>query len=586
MHTAFDSSQEQTEADNAFRELPLAVIQPKLDFNPRKYFDEKELIKLADSIKAQGVIQPIVVRPVGKENYEIIAGERRYRASQLAGKTAIPSIIRDVDEVTALILAATENEARENLGPGEEALLARRVLDKCDGDIAEACRHLGWSTRKFDARLLLLHADDIVIDALNARHIKLGHAELLAGLPCETQQGTLPKIIANDVSVEELKNKLAAFARDLGTAIFDTQECQGCPHNSSKQSSLFEQNIGEGRCSNQQCFSEKTTHQLSAIRDDASTRYNAAWLDTEKPPEAITVVLKSDVGAQQLKEGCSQCAHFGVLISSRPGEMGKVTEDVCGNLPCFQTKMADYKKMIAPESDLQTEITSQQPSGKTKATAKNNPSKPANTSSKKKAAASASPKRVVEHVETLHRQAAAAEIKKDPKMVKVYALLALIKELSDLQDLRKRALKNAGIKTPPKDENRPKLLKELYGQDIAVLDALMTDLSASVALLHDRNSSWASTNYLQAAKATLSSVGADLTQYFVVDKAFLELHTIKGIEGILRQAGFDQYYNHKLANDVAFVKLLKNKHDVIVDKVVNAGFDFTGYLPEVAGIKE
>lgn len=260
--SATAQSMNETLQDGQLITAQIDTIEPKQGFNPRKYFDPKHIDSLAESIKQRGVIQPIVIRPANDGHFHIIAGECRWRASKQAGETTIPAVVRLVDDKTAAIMAMLENSKRKNLGAGEEAQDARKMLDLCDGDKEAVCRHFGWSKQLLESRLMLLHADESVIDALNQEHILIGHAELLSTLPKTTQQGTLAKIIENKVSVSELKAKIDAFAQDLGTAVFNTDACRTCAHNSTLQASLFEQSVGDGRCSDRECFQKKTLDHL------------------------------------------------------------------------------------------------------------------------------------------------------------------------------------------------------------------------------------------------------------------------------------------------------------------------------------
>ena len=235
--------------DGQLRYLPLETIDVQPGFNPRQFFADTEFQQLIASVRAQGIIQPIVVRPPQESpgRYWVIAGERRWRAAREARLPEdMPALVRQVDERAALLLALAENGNRDGISPAEEAQAARRLLAACEGDRDEATRLLGWTPTKFAARQLLLHAAPAVLTALAERRIKPGHAELLAGLPAPTQDGTLARVMADQISVADLKTRIAGFALDLAAAIFDKDECLACPHNSSVQAALFEEGIGEG----------------------------------------------------------------------------------------------------------------------------------------------------------------------------------------------------------------------------------------------------------------------------------------------------------------------------------------------------
>jgi len=558
-------------------DVPVADITVRAGFNPRKFFSEAAINELAQSIREQGVIQPIVLRLIENSPFEIIAGERRWRASKLAGLTDIPAVVRIVDDKTAHILATIENCVREDIGPGEEAVNARRMIDACNGDKEEACKHLKWSRNTLESRLLLLHADESVIDALNCKKIMLGHAELLSQLPVVTQQGTLAKVIDEGLSVSDLKTRLDVYALDLGTAKFNTDACQSCCHNSTRQASFFEQNIGEGRCADRECFSKKTHEHLSVIKNEAEERFNTVWFDTEKDPESTTILLKNKIGASQFNEGCKTCGHFGVTMSTAPGTEGELTEDVCDNLVCYREKVAEYQSATsAPKSTSDDSKSDGKATGRKSST--KSTTKGAKSTAKKSTAASEQPKRVMEFVHVVHRNAAAAEIKQDAKMVSVIAAMSLLNELSLVRSGGDDdPLKTVGIKRKSGNHSRDALMVDLYGLESNRLNGLIAELSSRIALY--QSSFGDNSEYLDGAKQTLKLLGVDLTKHFTVDKSFIEIHTKSGIEGVLRKAGFHTHYESQ-HGEGAFAKLLKKKHGDIVADITTSGFDFSGYLPD------
>jgi len=202
--------------------LPINQIDIQEGFNPRRYFSDDALNDLIESIKAQGVIQSVLVRPSGEGRYHLIAGERRYRAAKRAALTELPVQVRNLDDQAALAAATAENGAREDISVAEEARLAQRAISVSDGDRDEAAKLLGWKRSRVDARLLLLHACDAVVDALERREILVGHAELLATIPKTTQERTLGKIVADQISVADLKGKIGESTGELVRARSDT----------------------------------------------------------------------------------------------------------------------------------------------------------------------------------------------------------------------------------------------------------------------------------------------------------------------------------------------------------------------------
>jgi len=180
--------------------LPIESMQ-RGKYQPRKDLNPEKLQELADSIKAQGVIQPIIVRKISFEKYEIVAGERRWRASQLAGLTQIPVVIKEIDDRTAMAMALIENIQREDLNPLEEAEALKRLLDEFEMThqlIAEAIGKSRTTVTNL-LRLMDLHPD--VKKLLLSNHLEMGHARALLSLDGSKQVALANKIIKEGLTV-------------------------------------------------------------------------------------------------------------------------------------------------------------------------------------------------------------------------------------------------------------------------------------------------------------------------------------------------------------------------------------------------
>jgi ParB family chromosome partitioning protein len=186
-------------------ELSLEAIRPNPG-QPRKSFDEEALNELAVSIKAIGLVQPITVREVGEGRYEIIAGERRYRAARMAGLTTIPAYIRKVEERAVHEMALVENIQRENLNPIEEALGYQRLIDECDLTQEALSERVGKNRVSIANHLRLLRLPATVQLALKERAITMGHAKALMGTDDpDTQQMIFEQILKFDFSVRKVE---------------------------------------------------------------------------------------------------------------------------------------------------------------------------------------------------------------------------------------------------------------------------------------------------------------------------------------------------------------------------------------------
>lgn len=186
--------------------VPVRDIKPGR-YQPRSQMDDEGLQELADSIKAQGVIQPVIVREHGLSQYELIAGERRWRASQLAGLTEIPVVIKSIGDEAALAMGLIENIQRENLNPIEEAQGLKRLVDEFGLTHETVAKAVGRSRSAVSNSLRLLALPEPVQEMLFLRQLEMGHARALLPLPVMEQLSLAQKAVKNGWSVREVERR-------------------------------------------------------------------------------------------------------------------------------------------------------------------------------------------------------------------------------------------------------------------------------------------------------------------------------------------------------------------------------------------
>ncbi|MDX1626308.1 MAG: ParB/RepB/Spo0J family partition protein [Wenzhouxiangellaceae bacterium] len=185
------------------KNLPIEMIRPGR-YQPRTGMDPDRLEELADSIRAQGVVQPVVVRPLGSgKGYELIAGERRWRASQKAGLAEIPAVIRDVPDEVTLAMALIENIQRENLNPMEEAGALRRLIDEFELTHEQVAANVGRSRTSVTNLLRLLELQPQVRELVDEGKIDMGHARALLSLTGNDQVSAARQVVNLDLSVRQ-----------------------------------------------------------------------------------------------------------------------------------------------------------------------------------------------------------------------------------------------------------------------------------------------------------------------------------------------------------------------------------------------
>ncbi|MEM1090110.1 MAG: ParB/RepB/Spo0J family partition protein [Pseudomonadota bacterium] len=191
-----------SEPEGTYRELAVDLLQPG-KYQPRTGMDEAKLTELADSIAAQGMVQPIVVRSVGAGKYEIIAGERRWRAAQLAGLAEVPVLVREVSDQATVAMALIENIQREDLNPLEESAALKRLIDEFELTHEAAARAVGRSRAAVSNLLRLQELEAAVKKLVESGSLEMGHARALLGLTGAEQAQAARQVALKGLSVRE-----------------------------------------------------------------------------------------------------------------------------------------------------------------------------------------------------------------------------------------------------------------------------------------------------------------------------------------------------------------------------------------------
>jgi ParB family chromosome partitioning protein len=197
-------------ANEALTSLAIEALQPGR-YQPRLRMDAEALGELAESIKAHGVVQPVLVRPLPAGGYEIIAGERRWRAARMAGLSSVPALVRDVPDRSALAIALIENIQREDLNPLEEATGLKRLIDELGMTHAETAEALGRSRAAITNSLRLLELAPPAQELLREGKLDMGHARALLGLSPIAQVELAREAAAKGLSVRQVENRVAGL---------------------------------------------------------------------------------------------------------------------------------------------------------------------------------------------------------------------------------------------------------------------------------------------------------------------------------------------------------------------------------------
>jgi ParB family chromosome partitioning protein len=211
------------------RELPIEWLQ-RGQYQPRSNMDKEALEELADSIRAQGIIQPLLVRRLAQEKYEIVAGERRWRGAQLAGLATVPAVVREVSDQAAMAVALIENIQRQDLNPIEEAAGFQRLMEEFGLTHEQIASTVGRSRAAVTNTLRLLTLDNKVRELVEAGDLSMGHARALLALPDARQYEAARKVVARELSVRATEHLVKRLNRVKKPAQAVTDSTQDIKH--------------------------------------------------------------------------------------------------------------------------------------------------------------------------------------------------------------------------------------------------------------------------------------------------------------------------------------------------------------------
>ena len=250
--------------------VALADLQPS-NYNPRKNFDEKSLAELADSIRQQGVLQAIGVRPIAENHFEIVFGERRYRASQIAGLEEIPAVILDISGETAEEMAVTENLQRKDVTPIEEANAYQKLIESGRHDVQSLAVQFGKNESYIRTRLKFVSLIPEIARLLEQDELTISVATEICRYGEDIQHDIYEKHLKEGVlynswrgmkASEVAKNIERSYTTDLKRYFFDKTVCLSCPHNTNNMM-LFCEEGSCGNCANRKCLEEMNASYLA-----------------------------------------------------------------------------------------------------------------------------------------------------------------------------------------------------------------------------------------------------------------------------------------------------------------------------------
>lgn len=556
--------------------IPVDIIDVDETKNPRRSKSQTHIDELRESIRSQGVIQSLTVRPnpANRQRFLLVAGYTRFKLACEVGLTEVPCVIRELTDSEARIIAIIENVQRADMTPIDEGAAAAQLLQSTKNDYDEVCRILVWTPKKLKSRILLSHACEEVSQALCDRQIKLGHAEILCALRPDAQRAGLKRIQEQNLSVDETLERIGRGTLNLQTAIFNTDACKHCHHNSDHQSTLFDNDFAGARCMNAVCFTQKTDAAVENIIATELESFAVVHRDVDVAKDThITIVARGGSGVGDVQfDACKGCGSYGAIVRTSLSEAGRVERGQCFNLVCHSEKVAAYQAVIAPAP-----ITSTAATASGTQSAAGAPSTPAK---KKDAVVDSLPQKIVERHHEVIRKGAADAVRADRKIAYAIAILSMLADahIKLSQTPRKWPISLSQL-------DRGTAMSILLQQSEEYLNTFMLNIAASVAEKGQGHTNIADPRQLDGstfgaqAHAIVRYARPALADHFAVDKDYLDALTKPVIGELLRESGFVEFHKESNSGGV-FEKLLAGKKGDLIDTVCKSSFNFSGYLPE------
>jgi PRTRC genetic system ParB family protein len=569
--TLFDFSQlNDGDAFNA----PLDLIDDFPGGNIRRDRNPDAFSELRASIRsAGGVTQGVTVRvnPNNPNRLQLLAGYGRREASLLENFINIPAVFKVADDKQALAIMLSENMTREDLSLADEVVAAKRFISLHDGNYELAAAELNWSVNRLKGRLVLNQCSENVLNALHTKSIKLGHAEILSQFTEKLQNGTLEKIIAENWSIELLKERAGKAVRVLRNAKFNIDECQSCPHNSEVQASLFDNTIGKAKCANLSCYKAKTDQWIETQKSALEKDNGIVLLAIEKPESDRNLVSPELVGESQFSDGCSGCiSNVVILQDGINSNCGETHFNQCIDTDCFRKMVKSFAKTPVNEK---LNI----PKSETKSSNIKTPT-PKEGKDLKSTITQKTPASVIENNKDELRKIGAELYTDDLHFFEAFSVSSIIDKSSLNRDTSLFEGTNLKINTSCSFNDRVLALYRLTPDELKLVKfnairkmMLKTDSSASVGF---------DPRALMISALSEHQFGHKTAAIrWKPSKKSLTNYLKGGILNITAKSGFDAAYESN-KGEGSLKKLRNMKKDDLVDEIVSFEFDWNHYVPD------
>lgn len=516
--------------------MEIEIENISLKSNPRTDFGD--INELTASIKEKGVLEPILVKKLDKNKFELIAGERRLRASKAAGLQKVPVAFYSGDDTEIEEVKLVENMHRKDFNPVEEAKAFRNYLDTTKLSVETFAQKISKTSLYIEKRLEILNTISEAQDALTSGRILLGHALILARIDkVGHQKKMLRAIIRDKLNVSEAQDHVQyeEFSANLNNAVFDKKECEGCKHNGGEQAMLFESGSDlKGQCLNAKCFRAKTQKWK---RDKTK----------ELKEKGVKVLSESELEKLKIKEP----------VSAWDDDFKKIQGKLHKEPDNYAVVFIDV-----PSGKPEKKIYCLNPKARRPEKAKQEKERITDNAKDKLKSKISSFKRdfLISKTQEL--------MTPGTKQTKAIALFALLKEGLSWSDQARRdfvekILKNKKIGKSSFGYYEP-VFSKILALDEADMDRLIKNVSAHWVKQIDN---------LQKAG---ESVGVNMAEHFIITEDYLKLHIKAQLIDLAKEIGL-----HRHLQNIGIEKWDKSKKDDLIGYFLNNGFDLKGKIPKL-----
>lgn len=520
--------------------MEIAVDRINVNSNPRTDFGNID--ELAASVGEKGIIEPLVVKKVDDENYELIAGERRLRAAKAVGLEKVPVSIREGDSADIEEVKLIENIHRKDFNPVEEGKAFQKYMKAAKASVDTLADKIAKPKLYIQKRLELLKLPEDIQKSISERKISMGHGLVIARLKTvKEQKKLLREIIREKLSVNHAEREIVSMdgTVNLSDATFDKSECKGCQYNGGEQSMLFETGSEiKGHCLNKKCFHTKTIEYIK--QETKKLKEKGINVLSEKQIEKIErkqTISKYDSDYKDIRKRLAKEPEV-FAVSFRKDYWGNKIEK---QIYCIKPSQRYPKNGGTPKDE---KVRDQNAKDKLNS-------------------------KVSDFKRNFLINKTREMMQPSTKESKAMTLFALLKEGTDYNDEGKLEIAGEIVRAA-------KLMSDKYGYTHSFQKILALDESEIDRLISKASGIWVKSLYDDQLGRASANFGVSLTEHFQINEEYLKLYTKDALIALAKEIGLGKHLENR-----GIEKWEKAKRGDMISYFLNEGFDLKGKVPKI-----